>query len=129
MAAVCALGWLQLAVEQRPERLYTPQDSTAMRDKAFVDNFFGYGVRLVDLVVVPERHRGDRHGESRVATGGAAAPAQRDERAHGCAAMGERGGLRLQDVCLQSTAERGCIISSALAMWNNDASLLRETRT
>ena len=50
---LCAVGWLELFVEERPEQLYTPQSSRAFDDKAFAESVFGHGFRRVDIFITP----------------------------------------------------------------------------
>jgi predicted RND superfamily exporter protein len=47
--AVCMLGLSKFDVENDGEKLYTPQDSQAFDDKAFVESTFGYNARFADV--------------------------------------------------------------------------------
>jgi hypothetical protein len=47
-------GWSKFEVEERPEKLYTPQDSVAGPHKIWVEDTFGFGSRPVSVTVIAE---------------------------------------------------------------------------
>eukprot|EP00937_MAST-01D_sp_MAST-1D-sp2_P004603 g4603.t1 len=130
---VCSLGWLRLQVEERPERLYTPQHSAAFADKRFVEGFFGYGLRLVDVIVVPRDRDGGRAALASPAALAQAMALLQQMMAVSTPAPAAGAGtnastaarVHLRDVCLISAPERGCVVSSPMAFWANDAARLR----
>ena len=51
LSLLLAAGWSQIFIEDRPERLYTPQASRAFTDKQWVESNFGHGFRRLDVFV------------------------------------------------------------------------------
>ena len=115
----CAVGWLQLFVEERPEQLYTPQASRAFDDKAFVESVFGHGFRRVDIFVTPR----DKILTPLVSKSALRDTLQLYRRVLSASAAFNGTTLGLRDVCVLN--RRGnCATESVLAFFNYSGAVL-----
>ena len=114
---VCAFGWSQIFLEQRPEKLYTPQATQALDDRAFVTKYFDEGVLTASVYLTPKAGAAgvpskaaltELHGM--IEAVGALNATYTDPK------TGASGVTNLADICAKAAAGR-CAVDSPLALW------------
>jgi len=118
-AAICGMGWSQIRIENRPERLYTPQGSQSFMDKEWTEKNFGFGSRMVSVSIVGE----DPETENVITRENLGLMFDLWEEMNEMTMTYNGTEESLETLCTKNaarTAEQQCIRQSPLAFWGYD---------